>query len=202
MIGDLNNLSPVEDMLWIDNNTQRLMFYDGDNWNSLNTYASKPIDLTNATSDYMLQAGESAIINFTNATSVPLHIAVDSNAVYELYNNVSGCKLLVNNTAYSSSFVGTDWGVNNNGSSVALVNTLNSDNGFYLGNNYATGFIVSYIDTKNFKTFTLQAATFSPQPYSTRAVAFHWSNPVPWTSLGTITFLQSLSGYILVRRLV
>jgi hypothetical protein len=46
--------------------------------------AFRRIDLTNASSDYNLQVGEEAIINFTNATSVPLRIATQSGTYYEV----------------------------------------------------------------------------------------------------------------------
>jgi hypothetical protein len=37
-----------------------------------NVYTFRRVNLTGATSDYELQVGEEAIINFTNTTSVPL----------------------------------------------------------------------------------------------------------------------------------
>jgi hypothetical protein len=43
------------------------------------------VDLTGATSDYNLQVGEEAIINFTNTTSVPLRIATQSGTYYFVF---------------------------------------------------------------------------------------------------------------------
>ena len=40
-------------------------------------------DLTNTTSDYLLQVGETAKVIYTNATTVPLHIASNS-GIFEL----------------------------------------------------------------------------------------------------------------------
>lgn len=164
-----------------------------------NVYTFRRVDLTNATSDYMLQVGEEAIIYFTNATNVPLHIQTDL-GLYWLYTQ-SGCGLLPNNTSYSSKFYSTNWGMSYNGSATSTNSSGINTNYFYLGNPSGTGTIISYIDTSGAKVITQHASSFSDNPYSVRHYASHWSSPVSWTSLGTITFLQSSSGYILVRRL-
>jgi hypothetical protein len=81
-----------------------------------NVYTFRRVDLTNATSDYNLQVGEEAIINFTNATSVPLRIATQSGTYYECHLVVviqEGLRVGVgnhiflnpNNTTYSNAFV-------------------------------------------------------------------------------------------------
>jgi hypothetical protein len=70
--------------------------------------------LTGATSDYDLQVGEEAIIRFTNATSVPLRVAIQEPSNPEnpvIYNIIIGIywvsgnnmdlELFPNNTAYS-----------------------------------------------------------------------------------------------------
>jgi hypothetical protein len=166
-----------------------------------NIYTIRRVDLSNASSDYTLQVGEEAIINFNNTSSVALHIATTSTALYWLYCSAGACTLNPNNTTYSSSFYWTDWGINYDGSNASATTGGNSGNAFVLGNPAGTGFIVSYIDVKNAKILTQHAATFSNYPYSIRHYATHWKNPVSWTSLGTITFNQSSSGYILIRRL-
>jgi hypothetical protein len=165
-----------------------------------NVYTFRRVDLTNATSDYMLQVGEEAYISFSNATSVPLRIATSSNALYWLYCS-HGCLLLPNNTTYSNAFNGVDWGLNNTGTSITTVNNTITDSGFCLGNKGGSGFIISYIDISEFKTITQHVAVFDGAPYSIRHIACHWISPVSWTSLGTLNFIASRTGYILVRRL-
>jgi len=141
-------------------------------------------------------------VNLTNATSVPLHIATASNALYWLYCTCA-CKLLPNNATYSNAFKYTDWGMyTGNSTSSGTVAILSTDNSFNLGNTTGAGGIISYIDILNAKAITQHMATFGGDPYSIRHVTCHWVSPVSWTSLGTIAFSQSTSGYVLVRRLV
>ena len=165
-------------------------------------YTLRRVNLTNATSDYMLQVGEEAIINFTNATRVPLRIAVAPDAFYELYCSAGAGVLYPNNTSYAGSFRWVDWGVNYSNENIYGVLLRGILDGFALGNGSGTGFIVSYIDTKNYKTLTLQAYVHPTAPYSIRVVPSHWINPTTWTSLGYVLFDNLLSGYILVKRLV
>ena len=165
-----------------------------------NGYAN-PINLTSATADYTLQVGEVAYISFTNATSVPLHIAVANSGLYWLYTNGSGCGLAPNNTSYSNQFYWTDWGENYSPSSTGSTISGSNANYFAIGHFGGTGFVISYIDTSVFSTITQHAVSFSSYPYSIREVASYWSSPVSWTSLGTIIFPQTTSGYVLVRRL-
>ncbi len=164
-------------------------------------YTFRRVNLSNATSDYDLQVGEEAIINFRHTTFVPLMIATGRNRFYELYCSAGAGELFPNNTLYTSAFGSTDFGMNYNGSSAYLVVGGDLSDGFLLGNLSGKGFIVSYIDTASYKTFTLHTHDHPTTPYSVRVVASHWISPTSWTSLGTIIFLHSLSGYILVRRL-
>jgi hypothetical protein len=166
-----------------------------------NVYTFRRVDLTNATSNYELKLGEEAIINFTNATGVPLRIAVALNAFYKLYCNAGAGVLYPNGISYTDAFKLIDWGVNYDGTTVSRVLGGFTNNGFMLGNHTGTGFIVSYIDTKNCNTLTLHTHIHSTAPYSIRVVVSYWVNPTAWTSLGYINFNYTLSGYILVRRL-
>jgi hypothetical protein len=86
------------------------------------------VDLTNATSDYMLQVGEEAIINFTNATSVPLRIATQNGTYYEMdlisfvpirTGSRGEIFLNPNNTTYSNAFVFMSVYIADNQSSVS-----------------------------------------------------------------------------------
>jgi len=165
-----------------------------------NVYTFRRVDLTGATSDYLLQVGEEAYISFTSATSVPLHIATASNALYWLYCTCA-CYLLPNNTSYLNAFKTADWGANYDGTTVASVLNAYTNSGFALGNTTGTGSIISYLDISNAKTITQHIAVFSTTPYSIRHFASHWVSPASWTSLGTLSFAASTSGYVLVRRL-
>jgi hypothetical protein len=165
-----------------------------------NVYSLRRVDLTNATSDYMLQVGEEAYKSFSNATSVPLRIATASNALYWLYCT-RGCHLFPNNTTYSNAFKVVDWGVNFDGSSAAEYVYGLTDSSFHLGNPSGAGSIIAYIDISNAKTITQHIASFSSFPYSIRHTPCHWISPTSWTSLGTLTFLSATSGYVLIRRL-
>jgi hypothetical protein len=170
---------------------------------SSNNSSCRTVDLTNATSDYKLQPCETAVIKFSNATSVPLHIATDPDALYWLYSP-SCAHLLPNNINYSNAFRCTDWGMNWDGGSVSGGIAIGSPtSAFALGNCSGTGTAISYIDLLNAKTITQHAAVFQNPfyPYSIRHYACHWNSPVSWTSLGTLQFLRTTSGYVLVKRL-
>ena len=173
-------------------------------------YNFRRVDLTNATSDYMLQVGEEAIINFTNATSVPLRIATQSGTYYEAHlicsntGGISGATgapvfLNPNNTTYSNAFV-----------YVCLYRT-SSDSGsacigysaFVFGSGYTnlTCFITNFTQYKNVRGF-YDIWGFSLDYPAIVIFSSDWRDTTTvWTSLGTIVFPQATSGYILIRRL-
>jgi hypothetical protein len=202
-VGSSAPSNPTKGTTWLDTSqsTPTLKVYNGSNWQTVSSSSSSSnrVDLSNATSDYSLSVGQEAIIKFSNTSSVPLHIAINSTTdVYWLYCSAGACSLNPNNTTYSNAFYWSDWGMNN-GSGVG---GLSQSSAFALGNPSGVGFIVAYIDIENAKTITQHSANFGgSSSYSIRHVACHWSNPVSWTSLGTLTFNQSSSGYVLVKRL-
>jgi hypothetical protein len=167
------------------------------------------IDLTYATSDYMLKPCEEAVINFTNPTYIPLRIAVDRGAVYQLISNAGGCVLYPNNTSYPNLFFSTDWGINGSDREVFHYFYLARGDAFLLGNASGAGLIISYIDTSISKTITQHAADFSfvppaagYSPYSIRHFASHWISPTSWTSLGTLRcYPLARPGYVLIKRI-
>jgi uncharacterized protein YfcZ (UPF0381/DUF406 family) len=174
-------------------------------------YSFRRVNLTNATSDYNLQVGEEAIINFTNATSVPLMIATQSGTYYEVHlisSNTGGTSgatdnfnyLSPNNTTYSNAFV-CAWLYR---SSYGIMSSYTTGSAFGCGWAFsnATFFITNFVQYKNLRGFLDAYGVLQDYPV---AVIFStdWQNTTTsWTSLGTITFPQSTSGYILVRRLV
>jgi hypothetical protein len=156
-----------------------------------------------------LQVGEEAIINFTNRTSVPLRIATQSGTLYEMdftsfvpirTGSDGGIFLNPNNTTYSNAFK-------------FLSIYINEDSGGVLGGRVPTSaFILSWAGAH--ARIYIQNLTVAK---SVRSLTHVWSSgagcyleihscywndtSTDWTSLGTITFPQSYSGYILVRRL-
>lgn len=174
-------------------------------------YTFRKVDLTNATSDYMLQVGEEAIINFTNATSVPLRIATQSGTYYECHlvcSNTGGTSggvsapvyLNPNNTTYSNSFVYAQVYRNLD---VASSNYM-TFSGFECGWGFTNSafYITNFVQYKNVKGIYDQYG-FSFSYPAVFIFSTDWRDTAtPWTSLGTITFPQLTSGYFLVRRLV
>jgi hypothetical protein len=175
-----------------------------------NVYTFRRVDLTGATSDYMLRVGEEAIINFTNATSVPLRIATQSGTYYECHlvcSNTGGTTggtsapifLNPNNTTYTNAFVHAEIFRHSPG----LGSNYNTHSAFRCGWTFtnSTFYITNYTQYKNLRGFYDIYGVSSNFP-SITIFSTDWQNTTTqWTSLGTITFPQSTSGYILVRRL-
>ncbi len=168
-------------------------------------YTFRRVDLTNATSDYDLQVGEEAIINFTNATNVPLRIATGSNRLYEIFLqfsvnfNISFTFLNPNDTTYVSSFSHLSVYWNSNGISGWIHNT-NTDNAFRIYSITPHPYII--VDTTRRILRGFLSYEFGTNVVGCGFFAGKWhSNLATWSSLGTFTFPTSMSGYILVRRL-
>ncbi len=176
-----------------------------------NVYVFRRVNLTNATSDYMLQVGEEAVINFTNATSVPLRIATFSGTLYQCFlvctNNsgVSGGSanpifLNPNNQTYNNAFVYVDV---YRGASVNLASTSATYSAFRCGWAFSRSsfFITNLTQYKNlhgiYSVYGVSGSNPTLFSFST-----DWRNTtIEWTSLGTLVFPQATSGFILVRRL-
>jgi hypothetical protein len=176
-----------------------------------NVYTFRRVDLTNATSDYMLQVGEEAIINFTNATSVPLRIATQSGTYYEV-KVVSS--VAINATQYSIDF---NFLCPNNmtySNAFMYVHILRGSVGFFSGYLFTSAFPVGwrYADVVFYITNFTQHKELkgicnvyeNSDGYACTAnFSSMWLNTTTsWTSLGTFVFANPFSGYILIRRLV
>jgi hypothetical protein len=211
--------NPTKGTTWLDTSqsTPTLKVYDGSNWQAISggSSSNNRVDLSNATSDYNLDVGQEAIINFNNATSVPLHIATQSGTYYEMdvvLSNPVGTNtategiivLNPNNTTYSSSitFVGVFGGsANLNTATNAIVFAYKYD-AFRIG--YGISSIKAYITnfTTNKHIDGIYFLTgISNSPYTGKFSSSWNDTTTNWTSLGTISFPQSSSGYIIVRRL-
>jgi len=168
-----------------------------------NAYAN-PINLTSATADYMLQPGEVAYISFTSATSVPLNIATSNGTYYEMHvvcSSTSGVLNSVllnpNNTSYSNAFTYLEYWIGSN-SSASDTETWSA---FRIGWSVPTAivFISNFTTFKNTKAHDICTGSGVTQIHFDGSL---WNDTTTsWTSLGTITFPQQTSGYVLVRRL-
>jgi len=174
--------------------------------------SGRRVDLTGATNDYELQVGEEAIIRFTDATSVPLRIATGNDRLYEIFLQFSVSLNLhdlfvylnPNNTTYTSSFshVAGAW---NSGGSQGWMAYTESDLGFRLFSQTPHSYII--LDTTRRILRGSTGFELGGNEYHARVghgvFASKWhSNLVSWTSLGTFSFATTMSGYILVRRLI
>jgi hypothetical protein len=168
------------------------------------------VDLTNAITDYLLQVGEEAIIYFSNTTIVPLHIQTQDGTYYEisiLPSNNAGTSegtsnpifLNPNNTTYSNAFKYAEILRNMN----VLLSSYSTFSSFRIAG------VISKIklfleNTVTFKSINGIATTYgiSSDDSTINCFSSTWMDiTTQWTSLGTITFPQNTSGYILVRRL-
>ncbi len=150
-----------------------------------------------------MQVGEVAYISFTNATSVPLYIATTNGTYYEMHvvcSNTSGSNSSVylnpNNTSYSNAFTYLEYWIGTNGSNSS--NTTFSAFRIGWGAADITVFIANLTTFKSTRSTDICLA--GAPIYHTDASLWN-DTTTSWTSLGTITFAQAISGYVLVRRL-
>jgi hypothetical protein len=141
---------------------------------------------------------------------VPLRIATQSGTYYEVHlvpNNTGGTSgatagpiyLNPNNTTYGNAFVCTDITRNSSG----LHSGWYAISGFRCGMMFSSSvfYITNFTQYKNVKGFVDSWGHSEGFP-ALNIFDIDWRDTTtPWTSLGTITFPQATSGYILVRRL-
>ena len=170
-------------------------------------YTFRRVDLTGATSDYMLQVGEEAYISFSNTASVPLRVSIASATslfllfVYITVRISSGAgpaKLAPNNTLISDAFTRAEWELNSNGASGA--NTGSTD-AFEICQ-WEPSNIFAFCNIASRVVNFIYGRTGGDNKSRLGIGTSTWTDTTTaWTSLGTIMFAQNLSGYILVRRL-
>lgn len=217
-----NSLAPA-DLLWFDTYTKTLKFHDGKTWQDVSPSLSSSllnnrIDLTNPTnsSDYNLQVGQEAIINFSNATNIALRIATQSGSLYHLYlfltspdfksgNGLKGTSvsLLPNNTTYSSAFYRAGILRDSNGNAGTISGSISSFDlvyDMYPAVCFAT--IYNHTTHKVVMTESVHSGYDSNNYARMQREVCVWNDTTTnWTSLGTITLPSTSSGYILIRRL-
>jgi hypothetical protein len=177
-------------------------------------YTFRRVDLTNATSDYMLQVGEEAIYTFSSSSApinVPLHIATDPYGVYLILifdymtsqpnSDLGHYSLNANNTTYDNAFKNNFIDFSEGSSSLEFVS--------YTTYNFAfdkfpggVGFVLVnvYNRVALFDNST-NIAVNGNYPGNRKVGTARWTDKsTDWTSLGTMK-CNSTGGLILVRRL-
>lgn len=163
------------------------------------------VDLTSATTDYPLAIGDTATLTYTNATSVPLHVATVE-GLYELYV-IGAIKTTTTSDLVSLQPNNTDTSAIksvvtvNNGSVYGSVESNNAR--FHL----AAGTI--FLSRSSISTLTASKTVITDGAHRETGVAGKtymrrdfWDNTTTeWTSLGTIILSESQSGKIVIRRI-
>jgi hypothetical protein len=183
-----------------------------------NVYTFRRVDLTNATSDYMLQVGEEAIIRFDNQQLVPFRVAIQEpstplNPV--IYNIIIGIHwasgnnmdfdLFLNNTTYSGQIANFGYYHSNYGwdSFSFTIDKVRFDT--YGGTDnfpwFANLFAIYYGTSRPKLLYCIAFSYFSVGLFKSM-----WNNTTTaWTSLGSFRIYpgatRNISGIALVRRL-
>lgn len=169
--------------------------------NSLSIHSTPDglVDLTSATEDYLLKVGETAVITYTDANSVPLHVATveglyeikistqnttisDNNGIYLKPNNIDI-------TAYSAQFwSGGSW--SGSTTNFQISGALNKLTKADINTNTGSKTLIS---SSVYKTTSSVSSAYFNNLWDDTSTA--------WTSLGTITFPFAQSGKIVIRRI-
>ncbi len=178
------------------------------------------IDLSAATSNYLLGVGETAKLVYSGVTSLSLRVATVE-GVYELSidqpyvttNSVEGgVSLQPNETAYANSFVFSESRTDN---AVNVADGAASWSGWHNGatsGTFAIGYV--YIMTGKYRISTITnsksitgqcvrlGGTTAPLSMQNEVFAGIWKDTTTvWSSLGKITFPFAQSGTILIKRI-
>lgn len=197
-------VNPVDGQLWIDESQG---VQDQNNF----------IDVTNFTTDYPLRRGETAVVNYSGATSVPLHIKTVE-GVYEIKILGSGTGstystdriyLNPNNASLTAGLVDyyrlCNLGYTTGAASNAADNNYDGDTitGVFLGLSILLNAEISvYTTTLNKNVSSNIHIRTSATQYGNYIARHQWQDTTTvWTSLGTITFPIAQSGTIIIRRL-
>lgn len=175
------------------------------------------IYLHNCTYDYELREGQSGINIFNNTNTIPLNVKCN-NGVYEIIivptspnRGTSGgstsapTKLLINNTTYTNtiSYAGQYILYDSTGGGLSY---NNSQNGLILSHNLSPASIRAIVTTETSNKSCITHA--SAYGVASNIVRTQWGTSASndtttvWTSLGTITSPVSISGYIIVKRVL
>ena len=177
------------------------------------------IDLTSASEDYALEVGETAYIDYTSATSVPLRIAVAGQKYeYSIYSDLDGSTYNAGSITLTPNAGGLSVGAIDYSRIHSQSNTDSESSAgldaYQTSNSYSKFILGSYLlvsssgemitRTKN-KHITMSwigksSATTYEDYWASKQV---WNDTTTaWTSLGTITFPFEQSGRVIIRRLI
>jgi hypothetical protein len=173
------------------------------------------VDLSGASSDYLLQPGETAKIDFSSATSIPLHIGTVEGAVYEfvVVGDITGSLTasvtsLVPNSGglaagcinqlqfyCSGSMSESSSGVNTSAAKIkGNVFKLSDLNYIFMEGKISTSVKAKSIFVKSSLIPLSDVSQFNN-------IAGFWNDSTTaWTSLGTITNTVAHSGTIIIKR--
>lgn len=190
---------------WIGAGTRVRVYSKKTNISSTQDQTQSVIDLTNASSDYSLQVGQTATITYTSATNVPLHVATVE-GIYEV--TIAGYKITPsssaaitfspNNTSYTSAFQWAQGSQDPGGSSAsgATMSTVQVGQGNLISANWRLNTFTLG------KSFRIQSTIVDLSYIRSLTISAQWNDTTTaWTSLGTITFPFAQSGNILIKRI-
>jgi len=171
-------------------------------WKAVSYIDRSNIDLSGATSDYDLQIGQTAVINFTAATSVPLHIATGDGSGYEIFIVCVGqvtAFLYPNNTLSGLSILSQYLYASN----TTMQSSRATNTGFSLGINGTVQFWGTISNYTLQKTMLGNAVRIPGTSTLQSALDIGWWNDTTtvWSSLGTIILSSAVSGRVLVKRI-
>lgn len=192
--------SPGDGTLWLDTG-------------SVGAEIPNYIDLSSAASDYLLKRGETAIVQFTNATSVALHVQTVE-GMYELFavnkghSDITACdlQLLANNTTYANAITRADMQVDHSFSASGGVSISGFNypmDRFYIWSLGTAAFFRISVSTFTWgKGLSAQVTAMSSTNHLNAAMAAIWNDvSTAWTSLGTVQWPYAKSGTFVIRRL-
>jgi hypothetical protein len=170
-----------------------------------NPPAVNVVDLTGATTDYLLAVGETAFIDYVNATSVPLHVGIADKSVYEIniscdIQNYATCDSHLDLIGASGAW---ELDIVYPSSATAMANYVGTGTGANFNIHIADGTIrnanitlsarngnISYICHSNARATSAYIAN--------RSISASWKSTI--TSLGTITHAVAHTGRITIKR--
>ena len=174
------------------------------------------IDLGAATSDQVLQPGQKGVINFTSATSIPLHVACGDGQQYKLLlaieraasNTSQVWALWPNNTSYTGKF--EDRVIYSAGSSPSASTSAANNVPIIMLGKMASGPIevVCQTSTKAKGVLSYITSFTSGVAYYAGVRGTYWNDTTTaWTSLGTIqqyagAFSVAQTGQIVIERII
>jgi hypothetical protein len=170
------------------------------------------IDLSTTSEDYLLPPFSTAVINFNNATSVPLRVATTDNSHYELriipstQSNATDADVFLypNGQTYSNQFYGTGASFRYGYNAVTLRHSIVTS-AFCIGHGIPVSivWITNRLGFRKIIAYTGIYGSYDSNLPALFIVTCEWRNTTtPWTSLGSIVFPQSTSGTIIIQRLI